>query len=85
MDVDVHSVDTSGWFVSRRIGLTHTRTKVIVERGTDRIVGAHVLGANAEEIVATFAVAMSAGIPATTLRRALWPYPTSSSDITYVV
>jgi glutathione reductase (NADPH) len=81
----VHSIDTSGWFTSRRVGLTHTWTKVVVERGSDRIVGAHVLGANAEEVIATFAVAMAAGVPASTLRRALWPYPTSSSDIAYVV
>jgi len=85
IDVEVRSFDTSGWFVSRRVGLTHTRTKVIVERGSERIVGAHVLGANAEEIVAVFALAMSAGVTASTLRDALWPYPTSASDITYVV
>lgn len=85
LEIEVHSFDTSGWFASRRVGLTHTRTKVVVEVGTDRVLGAHVLGANAEEVIATFAVAMTAGVPASTLRRAMWPYPTSSSDIAYVV
>jgi glutathione reductase (NADPH) len=75
--------DTSGWNSSRRVGERHSAFKVLVEDGTDRIVGAHLLGPHADETINLFALAMRAGIPAGQLRRMLWAYPTHSSDIAY--
>lgn len=75
--------DTSGWNSSRRVGERHSAFKVLVEDGTDRIVGAHLLGPRADETINVFALAMRAGIPASQLRRMLWAYPTYASDIAY--
>lgn len=36
--------DTSGWFNTRRVGETTAGSKVLIEEGTDRIIGAHLLG-----------------------------------------
>jgi len=37
---------TSTWYSSRRVAETHSDHKVLVEEGTDRILGAHILGSD---------------------------------------
>src|SRR5579859_627688 len=81
----VHREDTSGWYSSRRLGLTHTGFKVLVEEGTERILGAHLLGSHADEIINLFGLAMRAGLPAQALKNMPYAYPTSSSDVPYMV
>lgn len=75
--------DTSGWNSSRRVGERHSAFKLLVEDGTDRVVGAHLLGPRADETINIFALAMHAGIPAGHLRKMLWAYPTHAADIAY--
>lgn len=81
----VHHEDTSGWYSSRRVGLTHTGFKVLVEEGTGRILGAHLLGHHADEVVNLFGLAMRAGLPARALKDMPYAYPTNSSDVSYMV
>jgi glutathione reductase (NADPH) len=81
----VHHDDTSAWYSSRRVGLTHTGFKVLVEEGTDRILGAHLLGHNADEVINLFGLAMRTGLPAGVLKAMPYAYPTSSSDVPYMV
>ena len=44
LDVDVRYHHTSGWYSNYRIGETTAATKILIDRTTDRIVGAHLLG-----------------------------------------
>jgi glutathione reductase (NADPH) len=55
--------------------------KTIVENGTDRIVGAHLLGERADEVINVFALAVRFGIGARELRQMMYAYPTSGSDV----
>jgi glutathione reductase (NADPH) len=80
-----HREDTSGWYSSRRVALSHTGSKVLIEEGTDRILGAHVLGLHAEEIINVFALAMRAGLRASDLKTMVYAYPTGASDISYLL
>ena len=48
---------------------------------TRRLLGAHVLGANAEEVINVFALAVRQGLTADQVAESVWAYPTSSSDI----
>jgi glutathione reductase (NADPH) len=80
-----HQEDTSEWATSRRARLTHTGFKTLVEDGTDRILGAHVLGDHAEEIVNIFALAIRTGLGAHDLKEMVFTYPTSASDIAYMI
>ncbi len=80
-----HHEDTSGWYSSRRVALPHTGFKVLIEEGTDRLLGAHLLGLHAEEIINLFALAMRAGLRATDLKQMVYSYPTSASDVSYMV
>jgi glutathione reductase (NADPH) len=81
----VHAEETSGWYSSRRVGLTHTGVKVLVEEGTGRILGAHLLEDRADEVINLFGLAMRAGLPADALKDMPYAYPTSSSDVSYMV
>jgi len=77
--------DTSGWYSSRRVALPHTGFKTLVEEGTGRILGAHFLGLHAEEVINIFALAIRAGLPASALKEMVYAYPTSTSDISYMM
>jgi glutathione reductase (NADPH) len=74
--------ETASWYSSRRIAETCSGYKVLVEEGTYRILGAHILGSGAPEVVNLFAVAIRSGMPATDLKHTLFAYPTSGSDVT---
>ena len=73
---------TSNLYLSRRIAETHSGYKVLVEEGTDRILGAHILGSGAAEVINLFAVAIRSGMHATELKHTLFAYPTSGSTVT---
>jgi glutathione reductase (NADPH) len=80
-----HQEDTSGWYSSRRVALAHTGFKTLVEDGTDRILGAHLLGIDAEEIVNIFALAIRTGLGARDLKEMVFTYPTGASDVRYMI
>jgi glutathione reductase (NADPH) len=73
---------TSTWYSSRRVAETHSGYKVLVEEGTDRILGAHILGSEAGEVINLFAIAIRTGMRATDLKHMLFAYPTSGSNMT---
>ncbi len=77
--------DTSAWFNTRRVGETVSGYKVLIEEQTDRIIGAHLLGPHADEMINVFAVAIRLGIPARDVKQTLFAYPTHSSDIRFML
>ena len=76
---------TSGWYSSRRVWEKYSGFKVLVEEGTDRILGAHLLGSEAEEVINLFGVAMRSGMRAADLKHMLFAYPTHGSDLPYML
>ena len=78
--------DTSGWASSRRVGETCAAFKVLIEEDTNRILGAHILGPHAEEIINIFSLAIRLGLTTKDLNDPiLYTYPTNSSDILYML
>jgi glutathione reductase (NADPH) len=82
LDVEVASNDISGWRVYAIAGEPAECAKVVVEKGSGRLVGAQLYGAGAAEIINIFAVAMKAGLTAEGLQDFVFTYPTFSSAIT---
>ena len=80
-----HHEDTSSWFSSRQVALRHTGFKTLVEEGTGRILGAHLLGSHAEEVINLFALVIRAGLRASDLKQMVYTYPTSTWDVGYMV
>lgn len=81
----VHCEETSQWFSSLRMGETTSGFKVLVEEGSQRILGAHLFGPHAEEVINVFAVAVRFGIRAEELQQVLFAYPTNASDIVHML
>ena len=50
-----------------------------------RVLGAHILGTHAEEIINIFALAIKFGLNITDIKNAIFSYPTKSSDIGYML
>jgi glutathione reductase (NADPH) len=77
---------TDSWASSKRVGETCSGFKVLIEKDTDRILGAHILGPHAEEVINIFTLAIRLGLTAKDLKDPiLYSYPTNSSDVVYML
>jgi glutathione reductase (NADPH) len=85
LDVEVKMEDISKWYSNRRVAESCAMYKTIVERESDRIVGAHVLGTHAEELINLFGLAIRHQLPADALRQQLYAYPTVGSEVQYML
>ncbi len=85
LEISVVSNDMAGWKVYGILGAELARAKVIEEKGTGKILGAHLLHAAAGEQIHIFALAMAHGINADTLREFVYAYPTPASAMAYAV
>lgn len=81
----VHAQQTSDWFTARQAAEPVYGYKVLVEEDSDHILGAHLVGPHAEETINLFAIAMRHDLKATDLKHTILAYPTSASDIGYMV
>ena len=81
----VNDQDTSQWYSSRRMGEAYSASKVLVEEGTGRLLGAHLLGPSADELINLFALAIRHGLTAENLKDTIFAYPTHASDVGYMV
>lgn len=81
LDFDVHFENTADWYSSMRVGAKRTAFKVLVERETGLILGAHLLGPGAEEQINLFAMAMGAGLTANRIKAMTFAYPSFASDL----
>ena len=77
--------DMEYWFSTRTYAETKAWAKVIVDEASDQIVGAHMVGHAAEELINIFGLAKKHGITATGLRNFIYAYPSFSSDIKHLV
>jgi len=81
----VKDEDTSEWYSSRRVGNKYSGYKVLIEEETERILGAHVLGPHADDVINLFALAMRLGARANDVRHVLFAYPSVSGDVSSMV
>jgi glutathione reductase (NADPH) len=81
LDVDVVTSDMSSWFSARFYAETVAWAKVIVEKDTRRVVGAHLVGHHGEELIHLFALAMRHGISADQMGDEMYAFPTFAADI----
>ncbi|AKB49687.1 Dihydrolipoyl dehydrogenase [Methanosarcina barkeri str. Wiesmoor] len=77
--------DRSNWYTTRKKGMEFAASKVIIDEANDRIMGAHILGPNAEEAINIFASVMRLGLKASDIKKLIFTYPTTCSDIPYML
>jgi glutathione reductase (NADPH) len=85
LDVEVLTSDMSGWFSARFYAETVAWAKILVEKGSGKIVGAHLAGHHGEELIHLFALAMRHGISADQLGDEIYAFPTFAADIKSMV
>ncbi len=81
LDIDVRYSDTSGWYSNYRIGETTAAAKILVDRGTDQVVGAHLLGPEYAEVINILGLAMKLNLTTRQLKSMTAAYPTVGSDL----
>jgi glutathione reductase (NADPH) len=81
LNVKVSSSDMTQWFSGKSYAETVAWAKVLVDEEEDRIVGAHMVGHQSEELIHLFAMAMRHDIPASRLKDDMFAFPTFSSDV----
>lgn len=81
LDFTVNQADTSGWYSARRVAEPASMYKILIEQGSGKNLGAHLLGTEADEFANVFALAISAGIGADALKQTLFVYLTQASNI----
>jgi glutathione reductase (NADPH) len=77
--------ETKDWYSSKRLNEPMSAFKILIDKETDKIIGAHLLGPHSEDTINIFTLAMNAGIKAGDLKRTIFTYPTSASDIVHML
>ena len=80
-----HSEKAPDWYTARRVAETAYGFKVLIEEGTDQILGAHLIGPSVDEVINVFALAIRNGLTAEDLKTTMFAYPTGASDIGYML
>jgi glutathione reductase (NADPH) len=81
LDLRIEINDMRQWLSGRTYAETGAWAKVLVDRQSDRIIGAHLVGHTSEELIHIFALAMKHGIAAGEVRDMVYGFPTFSADI----
>ncbi len=81
IDLAIRYSDTGSWYSNYRIGETTAAVKILIDRATDKIVGAHLLGPGYDELVNTLGLAIKLGLTTRQLKSATAAYPTVGSDL----
>lgn len=85
LNLTVKCEQTSGWFSARRLAEKVYGYKTLVEKGTGRIIGAHLVGPHADEVINIFGLAIRHSLTVDDLKSTMFAYPTGASDIGYML
>ena len=85
MKFRMKSERASRCYTARRVAEAAYGFKVLVDESTDPILGAHLIGPHCEEVINIFALAIREGLTAEDLKTTMFAYPTTTSDIGYML
>jgi glutathione reductase (NADPH) len=80
----VNSAKAADWFTARHMGETVYGYKTFIEE-SGRILGAHLVGPNVDEVINLFCLAIRHNLTADDLKSTIFAYPTGASDIGYML
>ena len=83
--IRVKSEKVPGWYTARRVAEPVYGYKTLVEEGTGRILGAHLVGPHVDEVINLFGLAIRHGLTVDDLKTTMFAYPTGASDIGYML
>ncbi len=85
LDFKKNYSDTSKWYHSKKTGFKGTGFKVLTDKSTELIIGAHLFLPEAENTINLFAMAMHSSLTAAELKDMIFTYPSVTSDLKYMV
>lgn len=85
LDYDVRFKETARWFTNRHVNEPAGGFKVLIEKGTERLLGAHFLGHHCEEFANLFTLALHHGMTRRDMKSALWAHPSAASDLARIL
>ncbi len=85
LDFDVKANDMTDWRSAKTYAEYAAYAKVLIEKESGKILGAHMVGHGGEETIHLFALAIKYGLSAGELSSNVFGYPTFSSDIKYLL
>jgi len=81
----VNAAKVPDWFTARREGEPVYGYKTLIEEESGRILGAHLVGPHAEDVISLFGLAIRHDLTADDLKSTIFAYPTGASDIGYML
>jgi glutathione reductase (NADPH) len=81
----VNSGKATDWYTARRVGEPVYGYKTLVDAESGRILGAHLAGPHADEVINLFGLAIRHNLTADDLKTTMFAYPTGTSDIGYML
>ena len=81
----IKSAKVPQWYTARRVADPVYGYKTLVDEDSGRILGAHLVGPHAEEVINLFALAIRHDLSVDDLKSTVFAYPTAASDIGYML
>lgn len=73
--------DMTGWFSGKSYAESLAWSKVLIDEESDQIIGAHMLGHHADDLIHLIAFAMKHKVTASAIKSTIFAYPSFSSDL----
>lgn len=77
--------ETANWLHNSRVNEKFAGHKILIDKKTGKLLGAHIMGSHAEDLINIFAIAAQLGIKTKDLKKLFYAYPTASSSVQYMV
>jgi len=85
LDYRVNFQRTDHWFTSFRVIEKFSAYKVLIEKESNKILGAHMIGPHSEDIINMFVIAMNKGLTTGDMKKMIYAYPTATSDVIHML
>ena len=80
-----NTLDMSGWYTYKRTNEKYAAAKIVIDKKTNCVIGAHIVSGEADELVNHFASALQLHIDVKEFKKMMYAYPTAASDIVYML
>ena len=85
MEIKLNQFDTTQWYTYKRTREPVAKIKIVKDKNSQKILGVHILGDNAAELINYFALIMKFNLPLDEVKKVLFAYPTSASDLSHLL
>ncbi len=84
-EINVNQTDTKDWYTYKRTNEAYAMTKTVIDKKTGKLLGVCILGSNADQLINYFALIMKFDLSYKEVKDVLFAYPTSASDLGYLL